>query len=364
MNILFNGGFLGREALCYQGRGIVKQLAKYHDVRIDSQPIGGYWEKFFGKFKDKKPAEVYIMNGHVPHLPELAKKHKNIISITVFETKLPKEWVDALNIPEVKEIWTISKFCKKLISDSGVRKPIKVVYLGIDERFSKRGINLFPKDKSFKFLNVSAPHGLGKKDRKGLDLLIRAFKEEFEDDSKIMLLLKINTIYCDLYNRKRGYSFNLREYIGNLVPKGFKFNNIAILDEYLSTDTLNSLYNSVDCGVFPSRGEAFGLTQAEMMKVGKPVICTDYSAPNEFSDPRLRCKLKGMFPLDYNIYPYNDSLFGECDVAHLRKLMRQVYEKYEEESKIAEKHSKTLSNFDWDVIGENLNKIIKKEPSK
>ena len=37
MNITFGGGFLGKfEALTYQGREILKQLAKYHTVNIDS----------------------------------------------------------------------------------------------------------------------------------------------------------------------------------------------------------------------------------------------------------------------------------------------------------------------------------------
>ena len=227
MNILFNGGYLGREALCYQGREIIKQLSKNNDVKLDSQPIGGYWEKFFGKFKDKKTSQVYIMNGHVTHLPELAKKHKNIISITVFETSLPDEWVDALNIPEVRQIWTVSEFCKNLIIESGVKKQVNVIYLGIDNQFQKKEVDIFPKDKSFKFLNICAPHCLGKKDRKGLDVLIKAFKEEFADDPEVTLILKINPIYADTYNGRKGVSFNLHNYLMELLPKGSKTSNIS-----------------------------------------------------------------------------------------------------------------------------------------
>ncbi len=359
MNILCNGGFLGREALCYQFREIIKQLDKNHDVRIDSQPIGGYWEKFFGKFKDKKPSQIYIMNGHVTYLPELAKKHKNIISITVFETKLPDKWVDALNIPEVKQIWTVSEFCKNLIVEGGVKKPVKVIYLGVDKRFYKNDVNMFLKDNSFKFINVSAPHCLGKRDRKGLDILLNSFKQEFGDDPKVTLILKINTIYADLYNRQQGRDFILDDYITDLLPRGTKKNNIVLLTNYFDTAILNNFYNSVDCGVFPARAEGFNFPAAEMIKIGKPVITTEFSGHSEFSDKRLQTKILGMWPLDYCVYPYEDSEFSEPDINHLRKLMRQVYENYQEEKKLAEEHSKTISKFTWDKVGERMEEFLK-----
>ena len=159
MNIKVNGGYLGKEGLCYMFREMIKELSKNHDIRIDSQyspKVDGYWAKFFGDFEDKKQESIYLMNGHTTFLPELAKKHKNIIALTVFETDLPEDWVNALNIPEVKEVWTISEFGKRLILKNGVTKPVKVVYLGVDKRFHEKQVNLFPKDKSFKFFKIES----------------------------------------------------------------------------------------------------------------------------------------------------------------------------------------------------------------
>ena len=359
MKIYFNGGLFGREALCYQGREIIKQLSKYHKVSIDAPKTKGYWEKFYDNFTG--PEDIYIMNGHVLHLLELAKKHKNIISITQFESNLPDDWVNALNIPEVKQIWVTSEFVKRLILESGVRKPIRVIYLGIDKRFYKKTGNMFPKDKTFKFLNICAPHCLGKKDRKGLDILIKAFKEEFGDNHWVTLILKINTIYADTYTKRLNRSFDLYKYLKSFIPKGFNPGNITIFDQYLSTDQINELYNSVHCGVFPSRSEGFGLPQAEMASLGVPVITTNYSAPIEFSDLRLAIKVKKLAPLDYNIYPYEDKLFADPDVEHLKELMRRMYKQYTKEKKQAEEYSKSdvFSKFDWDKIGENLNNYLK-----
>ena len=359
MKVSFNGGLFGNEGLCHLGRGIVEEVSKHHTLKIDMpSKVEGYWSKFYNTFEG--PEDVYIMNGHVPHLPEIAKTHKNIISVTVFETALPKEWVDALNIPEVKQVWTISEFGKKLILESGVRKPVYVTYVGVDARYKSTDGSLFSKDKSFKFLNVSAPHALGMKDRKGLDILIRAFKEEFRDCPTVTLVLKINSIYADAYNRQLGKPFSIHNYIKKLIPEGGSVNNIAVLTDYLSVPELNNLYNSVHCGVFPARAECFGVPQAEMGTIGKPVITTAYSSTTEFADQRLAVKVKSMQPLDYNIYPYNDSVFAEPDISHLKSLMRQVYNDYEHEEFLAHERAKSYSRFAWEKLGLRMNEYLRK----
>jgi len=350
MKITFNGGLLGNEALCYQGREIVKQLDKNHTVKLDCREVDGYFAKFFHTFKGTE--DLYLLNGHVTYIQELINKgHKNIISICVFETALPDDWVEALNLPEVKQVWTVSEFVKDLIVKSGVTTPVKVIYLGVDERFKKIPVNMFSKDKSFKFVSVCAPHGHSKKDRKGLDILIKAFKQEFKEDLNVSLFLKINTIYADQYARKMKKQFEAKQYVRDLLPKGSTPANIAIIEHYMTTEQLNIFYNSCHCGVFPTRAEGFGLPQAEMMKIGRPVITTDYSAPNEFSDPRLRTNIElEMKPLDSYSHPYYDNPFAEPIVKHLRELMRQVHKNYKDEIRIAEGHALTMDKFTWDKV--------------
>ena len=363
MNISFNGGYIGPEALCYQGREIIKQLDSLgHKIKIDSQPVSGYWERFFKPLPG--PEDVYILNGHVPYLKEIAKEHKKIISICVFEARLPDEWVEALNLPEVKQVWTVSEFGKQLIVESGCKKPVKIIYLGLDKSFFKTKANFFGNDKSFKFLNISAPHGLGKNDRKGLDLLIKAFKKAFGDNPNTTLVLKINTIYANDYNRRLNKVFNVYEYIRSLIPEGHTPNNILVITDYYDTPTLNLLYNSVDVGVFPARAECFGLVQAEMMKIGKPVLYTNYSAPTEFGDPNLAIPIReGQWPLDYNEHPYYDQPFPEVDIDILTGMMRGLYENYHERYvQGAEKHAeyiKKSSLFTWEAVGKRMDIFLK-----
>ena len=358
MNIRFNGGLLGREALCFQGRGIVKELSKFAKVKIEGNPTSGYWEKFYTTFKDDVVEDFYVMNGHPTYLPKLAINHKNIISIVVFETNLPPEWVKSINIPEVKQVWTISEFCKRKILESGVKKDVKVIYLGIDERFKYKNVNIFAEDKTFKFINVCAPHGVDKIDRKGLHILIEAFKEEFGDNDDVLLLLKINTIYADQLNRNLGKSFDIRKYVSQFIPSKMEANNISVITDYFKPEGLNSLYNSIDCGVFPSMGEGLGLPQAELIKIGKPVITTNHSATNEFSDKMLRIKVDRLDSLPYNCFPYYQNTFAYPNKDDLRRLMREVYMDRLKFQKRAKNQSHKVKELNWDLVGKKLKRHL------
>jgi len=356
--ITYTGGVYGNEALCYQGREILKQLKKRgHKINIVGPKVKGYWSDFYENFKGR--GDLLLMNGHYSRIPDVIKEgYKKIINIAVSETHLPDSWVDNLNLPEIKEIWTISDFCADMIKQSGVKKPVKTIYLGLDKRFFKTNVNMFPKDNSFKFLNVSAPHCVGTRDRKGLDLLIRAFKEEFGDDPNFTLILKINSIYADNIYRKLGKNFSMDNYLKQFVPKGTKPGNIAVINQYMKIDNLNYLYNSVNCGVFPSRGEGFNLPAAEMIKIGLPVITTGWSAPIEFSDPNLQIKVPQLKNIDYPFEPYQNQKMAEPDLEHIKKLMRTVYDNYDKEKKKAERWSSNVARFDWDKIGEKIDILI------
>ena len=59
--------------------------------------------------------------------------------------------------------------------------------------------------------------------------------------------------------------------------------NITVMTDHLSDDETLSLIASVDCVLTLFRSEGFGLTVAEAMILGTPVIATGWSGPTEFS---------------------------------------------------------------------------------
>jgi glycosyltransferase involved in cell wall biosynthesis len=58
--------------------------------------------------------------------------------------------------------------------------------------------------------------------------------------------------------------------------------DVTIMDDYLSATDKNALLASCDCYVSLHRSEGFGLTCAEAMLLGKPVIATGYSGAADF----------------------------------------------------------------------------------
>jgi glycosyltransferase involved in cell wall biosynthesis len=108
-------------------------------------------------------------------------------------------------------------------------------------------------------------------------------REDVFSDKKILLLFVGNLSRrkgADLLPRimkKLGDDFQLLTTSGLRKDVKTNINNIATLGR-LSEKQLVDLYNSCDIYLFPSRLEGFGLTIAEAMACGKPVVATDYSS--------------------------------------------------------------------------------------
>ena len=62
--------------------------------------------------------------------------------------------------------------------------------------------------------------------------------------------------------------------------------DIHVIDRSLSGDELNGLMAGCDCYVSLHRSEGFGLTMAEAMAIGKPMIGTGYSGNLDFMNER------------------------------------------------------------------------------
>lgn len=60
--------------------------------------------------------------------------------------------------------------------------------------------------------------------------------------------------------------------------------NIVIVDAYVTNDDYFSMLDACDCYVSLHRSEGFGLTVAEAMALGKPVISTAFSSTLEFTN--------------------------------------------------------------------------------
>jgi hypothetical protein len=187
---------------------------------------------------------------------------KYSIAMTMFETDaLPPDWVGALNAHDLVITPTDwgRKVFKKLISS-----PVVVIPLPVNPAFysEQKGLLKGVNDK-FRFLTVGhyLPH-----DRKRLIPLIEEFHKYFKGENT-ELYVKTN---CVIHNFPD--EVNLTKLVKN------KSNIVLDLDRQLSFNEMFDIYLSSHCGLYPSLGEGYGLPQAEMALLGRPLVVAYNSA--------------------------------------------------------------------------------------
>jgi glycosyltransferase involved in cell wall biosynthesis len=130
-----------------------------------------------------------------------------------------------------------------------------------------------------------------------------------------------------------------------------------LFDEYLDRPVLRSLFQSCDAYVSLHRSEGFGLTMAEAMAMGKPVIATGYSGNMDFMT------IGNSYPVRYTLtrldrdhgpYP-KGAVWAEPDIDHAAELMRLVVDHPAEARARGRRAAADLaSTHGPDVVGEQL----------
>lgn len=112
--------------------------------------------------------------------------------------------------------------------------------------------------------------------------------------------------------------------------------DVVLVEEYLDQAENAALMASCDCYVSLHRAEGFGLTLAEAMALGKPVIATGYSGNLDFMTPETSYLVPwtpGEVPIGAEPYP-RGARWAEPDLEEAARLMRHVYENRDEASEV------------------------------
>ena len=104
--------------------------------------------------------------------------------------------------------------------------------------------------------------------------------------------------------------------------------DVHVREGYVSPEDKNALAASADCYLSLHRSEGFGLTMAEAMYMGRPVIATAYSGNLDFMTR------ENSYLVDYRLVrigeqapPYPaDAQWADPDLDHAARLMRSVFE--------------------------------------
>jgi glycosyltransferase involved in cell wall biosynthesis/Flp pilus assembly protein TadD/SAM-dependent methyltransferase len=280
------------------------------------------------------------------------------IGRTMLETdRIPPDWVGPLN--DMDEVWVPATFNVETFARSGVARDKLVVVPG--------PLPLDPVDASapplwdfsdFVFLSVFAWVW-----RKGWDALVRAYLEEFRREEPVLLLLHVSAATSGLPAddlRRHLWAF-VRHELGRDPADGPP---VALHGETLSVPDLARLYRAAGAFVLPTRGEGFGRPFLEAMAAGLPVIATRFGGHLDFvrddNAYLIDCRLEDVPERMWREHPlYRGHRWGEPSVAHLRQLMRRVFEERgEAAARAARAREEVLDRFSWTrvagVVGERL----------
>ncbi len=189
--------------------------------------------------------------------------------------RLPESWVEPM-ATLLDEIWVPSRHVFKTCIASGVPADcVRVVPNGVNrDLFAPEALPCkLPTDKKFKFLFVG-----GTIWRKGIDLLLEAYRRSFRRGDDVCLVIK--DMGTDTFYRGQG----AREVIRR-IQSDPSAPEIAYFNGNLEEHEMPSLFTACDCLVHPYRAEGFGLPVLEAMACGIPVITTEGGSTDDFCPP-------------------------------------------------------------------------------
>ncbi|MFX3624796.1 MAG: glycosyltransferase [Ectobacillus sp.] len=278
------------------------------------------------------------------------------IGRTMFETdRLPPGWIEKIN--ELTEIWVPSAFNKETFAAAGVEEErIFVMPAGLDgKKYDPKRVTPYQlKDvKSFKFLSV-----FDWNKRKGWDVLVRAFMQEFDPKEDVCLILKVSK-WLEQNTHPREEIMKLARSLGLIsIP------HIHIIETTFTEEEMIQLYKAADAFVLPSRGEGWGRPYMEAMAMALPTIGTRWGGQTAFMNDTnsYLIDVEGLLPIDRSI-PYFGQLHGhkwaEPSEEHVRLLMREVYENTAKAKQIGNKaRQDILAHFSKEKVAELMYKRI------
>ncbi|MGA3318598.1 MAG: glycosyltransferase [Candidatus Korobacteraceae bacterium] len=276
-------------------------------------------ENAVDKITSKNPYSTNLITVNADQFVSVAKQRRSYmkgrfnIGYWAWELpEFPEEWTPAFGYAD--EIWTPSQFtCDSVATCSPV--PVRVVPHSLDPNTRVGGaVDRFKfglRPGTFVFLFFFDFHSFfARKNPLGL---IEAYKNAFGDRQDVQLLIK------------SAHSAEHKEEL-LMLQKASSGANVSILDAVMTREAKEELMMAADCYVSLHRSEGFGLTLAEAMMFGKPVIATGYSGNVDFmSDDDSYLVPYRLITIDQTHGPYKAGYhWAQPDLDYACDLMRHV----------------------------------------
>lgn len=374
------GTFVDAGGYGNMNRSIIFRLHNYHLIAkaeiLPSLPqissTGQYYVAKHASFNFRRIKTYPRVYGFGPH-PHPMHQGRTVF-FTMMETETLHPTFRDLCNRYSDEIWVPSSHNKRVFEEGGVKKPILLMPLGIDEVVYSNADTAKTKDLSkmvvCDILGKPASQGInsfrfftlfGWSYRKGTDILIKSFVKAFSGDDDVALIIFSNHVGPDSVLRDT-----------NRYLKGIKNHNypqILFLPGVTPELEMPSLYKIGDAFIGTSRGEGFFLPPIEAAACGLPVISCNNTGMSEYlrddnsfmitTNEKEICSPEMHWISGY----YQGQLFpklGEDQINQAVKHMRFVVNHYNDALKKAKIFKEDVWNkYTWDKVAERVSERIK-----
>lgn len=239
------------------------------------------------------------------------------IGFPIFEL----DWFDARERHHLRSqdhLIVCSEWARDVLRENDIDTPVSIVPLGVDRTIFHERIEIpgeLPPETVF--MNI------GKlEDRKGHDILFRAFHAAFQPTDPVRLLVLGHNPFggADYYDTWR------RDFIAGPMA-----DRILLLTTRMPSHLEVAQFMMVaDCGVFPARAEGWNLELPEFLAMGKPVIATNVTGHTAYLTDanatriELRERVQARQGTDYQgrYWQFDDQAFEQL-VEALRAVHRE-----------------------------------------
>ena len=228
--------------------------------------------------------------------------------------EFPEAW--CLSFEYLDEIWVPSEFVRASVAKK-TEKPVHMVPHPVEPEPMPRLPQLFglPEQSFLILCAVDLRSFEARKNPRGMVEAFRlAFPEPLEADPILVVKMSGRETHRDSHAAFTEFIEDDR--------------NIFVIDDLLSDEDWNTLKSSCDAFLSLHRSEGFGLSIAEMMALGKPVVATDYGGSTDFLSHKTG------FPVQYSKVPiqpgeYPESagqMWADADLQQAADYLREISE--------------------------------------
>ena len=316
----------------------------------------------FGKDNDSSKFDLQIdgkpeHSGNRFNLKEICKHSKGVYQCIAWESEtIPGQWARALKdeaIP-VKKLLCACDWNRQSFSKLGIPAVTLPYSVGFVEDYDTSYYDKIKKATDGKFVFSSVFQW---SNRKGVDILVRAFSLEFATNDDVCLLLKTymnKAIKGAAKDEMKWFKDKMERLNSGLIHSTRKFIpkfKTIILNDLLSKPQLNSIYKASDAFILPTRGEGFCLPVAEAISYNVPAIVPEigghmgYINKEESSSLLIESRMEPCMNISNPFWSSITTEWVEPSLSSTRKKIRFAYENRDWIKSVGTFQNKTLRNY-------------------